>query len=120
MAWGRIDDHAYRHRKFKLAWDLEPASVGLEFFALSYSNDELTDGAVDEQFVHGWFPRRVARERRAVDALLEAGLWVPNGAGWQIHDFLEYNDPAEEVKARRQAKERRRRENRRVLQERQR
>lgn len=102
MTWVRIDDHLHAHPKFRLAWEIDQASVGLELLALSHSAAYLTDGAVDERFVQPWF-RSATRRRRAVDALLEAGLWLPNGAGWQIHDYLDYNESRDQVVARRRS-----------------
>lgn len=82
---------------------MEAASVGLELFALSYSGAYLTDGHVDEEFVRGWF-RTPSRRNRAVGALVDVGLWIPNGAnGWNIHDFLDYNEPRQRVLERRRA-----------------
>jgi len=115
VTWVRIDDHLHAHPKFKLAWDLEPASVGLELFALSHSAAYLTDGAIDEQFVHSWFRGSATRRRRAVNALVESRLWVPNGSGWQIHDYLDYNESRDSLLARRRARERKRQLNRRKL-----
>ena len=99
MTWVRIDDHLHSHPKFKHAWSNAPASVGLELFALSYSAAHLTDGQVDPRFVSEWFPKNTRGRRRAVDALVDSGLWVPNGDGWQIHDYLDYNEPRERVLA---------------------
>jgi hypothetical protein len=101
MTWVRIDDHLHAHPKFRLAWEIDPTSVGLELFALSHSAAYLTDGMVDDRFVRPWF-RSAHRRQRAVDALVEAGLWVPDGSvGWQIHDYLDYNESREQVEERR-------------------
>lgn len=108
MAWVRIDDHLHAHPKFKAAWEQEPASVGLELFALSHSAAYLTDGHIDEIFVRSWF-RTPNRLRRAVDALVNAQLWVPNGNGWEIHDYLEYNESRDRILARRRADQARKR-----------
>lgn len=102
MTWVRIDDRVHAHPKFRLAWELEPASVGLELFALSHSAAYLTDGTVEARFVQPWF-RTAVRRRRATEALVESGLWVPNGAGWEIHDYLDYNESRDQTLARRRA-----------------
>jgi hypothetical protein len=102
MAWVRIDDGLHSHPKVIAAWDRDPAAVGLELLALSWSGAHLTDGEVDPSFVGHWF-KSSARRRRAVSALEETGLWIPNGSGWQIHDYLEYNEPRAAVLERRSA-----------------
>lgn len=102
MTWVRIDDQLHAHPKFRLAWELEPTSIGLELFALSHSAAYLTDGCIDGLFVRQWF-RNARRRERAIKALVESGLWVPDGAGWQIHDYLDYNESREDIQRRRQA-----------------
>jgi hypothetical protein len=114
MTWVRIDDHLHAHPKFRAAWDTEPASVGLELFALSHSAAYLTDGLVDERFVRQWFAG-TSRRRRAVSALVDTRLWVPaDGGGWRIHDYLDYNESREEIQRRRRADVVRKRTTRRV------
>jgi hypothetical protein len=113
MTWVRIDDHLHAHPKFRAAWDAEPSSIGLELFALSQSAAYLTDGQVDELFVRSWF-QNARRRQRAVDALLHTGLWVPNGAGWRIHDYLDYNESRAQVEQRRTVDATRKRTARRV------
>jgi hypothetical protein len=98
--WVRIDDQLHAHPKFKRAWNREPSAIGLELFALSYSAAYLTDGRVDSEFVRPWF-HTSRRRQRAIDALVESGLWVPNGNGWQIHDFSDYNATRAQIEERR-------------------
>jgi hypothetical protein len=102
MAWVRIDDQLHAHPKVLHAMSTDPTSVGLHLPALSYSAAYLTDGAVDEAFVRQLLVNRRRRER-AIDALVEAGLWLPNGGGWQIHDYLDFNESREHALARRRA-----------------
>lgn len=111
MAWVRIDDHLHSNPKLNYVWTLENASVGAYLFALSFSAAHLTDGAVDKKFVQTLFPRSPRRYRRTVDALVEARLWVPDGDGWQIHDYLDYNDSRELITERRRRREAKRRAN---------
>ena len=111
MTWVRIDDHLHSHPKILRAWNEERASLGLHLLALSYAGAVLTDGVVDDQAARQWLPAKRERER-ATDALTDARLWVPNGSGWVIHDWLDYNEPREVQIARRRAREARRRENR--------
>jgi len=83
-------------------------------FSLSWAGAHLTDGAVSEQFVDSLF-RGTVRRNRAVETLVDTGLWVPNGSGWEIHDYLDYNEPREIVLNRRRAKEAKKRANRKRL-----
>ena len=92
MPWFRIDDHFHHHPKVTRAGN---AAVGLWVRAGSYSSAYLTDGHV---------PLGAVREmgtKREIDALVEARLWVPNGDGFVLPDFAEYNYSAEQVLAER-------------------
>lgn len=109
--WIKIDDRLHAHPKFLAAWQADPASIGLELFALSYCAAYMTDGHVDEPFVQTLFAS-APRRRRAVAALVDAGLWIPNGDGWDIHDYLTYNESREVLLARRTARETKRQRNR--------
>jgi hypothetical protein len=102
VTWVRISDDLFTHDKFNAAWEREPPSVGLWLFAASHSGHRLLDGAVPGRFVRQWFTT-TARERRATQALVEAGLWVPNGDGWTIHDWTDYNPTREIILAKRAA-----------------
>lgn len=94
--WVRVDDHLHTHPKVRAAWSAYPASVGLHLLALSYSGDQLTDGRVDAPFINQWLPNRRHRDQ-ATSALVAAALWEPNGKGWVIHDFLDFNRSRDEV-----------------------
>jgi hypothetical protein len=102
VTWVRVDDQLHAHPKIRAAWQSEPAALGLHLLALSYSSAYLTDGRIDPEFVRQQIPARNKRER-ALTALVDAGLWDPNGTGWEIHDYLDFNEPRERVLARRRA-----------------
>jgi hypothetical protein len=110
VPWIKLDDQLHAHPKIRAAWREDPASVGLHLLALSYASAYLTDGRIDPDFVRQQMPRRAQRER-AITALVDAGLWDANGTSWEIHDYLDYNEPREQIEARRRAKEARRRQN---------
>jgi hypothetical protein len=102
MTWVRVDDQLHAHPKIRAAWRTEPAALGLHLLALSYASAYLTDGRIDPEFVRLQIPARAKRER-ALTALVDAGLWETNGAGWTIHDYLDFNDSRDRVLARRRA-----------------
>ena len=98
MAWVRIDDGMFSHPKVLHAWATYPASLGLWPLAATWAARHRTDGHVSGEFVTGMMPAKRQRDR-AIDALVESGLWVPNGTGWQIHDWRDYNGTRAELKA---------------------
>lgn len=99
MPWGRLDDTFYDHPKTVEAIRLGGlAAVGLHVMAWSYSNRHGTNGFISD----GW----VGRRTRLAEALVNArkdpggeGMWERVEGGYQIHDFLEFNPSAEEVRA---------------------
>lgn len=116
MPWFKVDDDFHDHPKVQA---LNPGSVGLWTLCGSWSADNLTDGFV---------PAHIAQRKggknwgRFVDELVAAGLWdvVPADthvsntrvtreyrsrrdmpAGYQFHDWAEYQPTRDEVKAER-------------------
>ncbi len=100
--WVKIDDQLHSHPKIQQAWHAYEAALGLHLLALSHAGCYLTDGYVSSAFVALAMPRATSRNR-AIQVLEQAGLWDRNGDGWQIHDYLDYNDSRQNVIARRQA-----------------
>src|SRR5215831_3604523 len=96
MAWVRIDDDLFSHPKILHAWRDCPAAIGLWPLSLAWAGRHLTDGRVSADFVYGLIPNRRQRDR-ATSALVDAELWVPNGTGWQIHDWADYNESRERI-----------------------
>ena len=96
MTWSKIDDQLHAHPKVQHAWHADPAALGLHLLALSHAGAFLTDGHVPETFVRTHLASPTKR-RRAVAALVSAGLWETAEGGWQIHDFLDFNQSRQEV-----------------------
>ena len=102
MTWARLDDKFDSHRKTMRAWKLNRASVGLHIMAITYTCGHELDGMVDPEFVETKLPKPAER-KKAIEALLSAGLWEACGDGWQIHDFLDYNPSSADLKTKRAA-----------------
>lgn len=98
MPWARIDDSAHHHRKFKRA-GLE--ATGLYWLAVAYAAGYLTDGRVDTD----WLEERVpspSKRTKLLEVLVDNGLFEPNGSGYLIHDYLEFNPSRDQVLKRRE------------------
>lgn len=107
MPWVRLDDGFDDHPKIL---DLSDQAYRLHVGALCFCARTLTDGFVSEGAL-----RRLVNGGH-VSELVDAGLWEAGDGGWWIHDFLDYNQSAEQVlEEREKARERQRRarENRR-------
>jgi hypothetical protein len=94
MPWGRIDDRFYRHAKVaELEEDLRKGCVALYWLAVSWCNDELTDGRVPLGAV-----RLLGGDKAEADELVRVGLWERDGKAYRVHDFLEFNQSAVHVR----------------------
>jgi hypothetical protein len=103
MAWARLDDRFHDNRKIKRVWRRCPAAVGLHVMAITYSAGHLTDGFIDTDFVEDRMPTTKQRDK-AVECLIDAGLWHPADEGWVINDFAEFNMTREAAAAKHAAK----------------
>jgi hypothetical protein len=89
-----LDDTFHAHPKVVAAGN---AAAGLWVRCATYSAHYLTDGRI---------PADVAASMgkpREIGAVSAASLWVPNGDGFVIPDYLEYNPSAGQVLAERSA-----------------
>lgn len=101
MPWGRVDDTWYDHPKLEdldesREWPDRLAAAGLNSLAWSWCNRFLTDGKIPRATV-----TKLGGTIELADMLARVGLWETVPGGYQIHDFLVYNDSAEQVRARR-------------------
>ena len=107
MPWAKFDDKFIGHPKVLGAG---PLAVALHMRAIIYSALHLTDGVIrrrqlnhiccwddDADDFHGDPPRNLELVKR----LVNAGLWdeAPDGEGWCIHDYLDWNPSRAEAKA---------------------
>lgn len=99
MAWVKLDDQFYMNPKVLAAG---PQAVALHIAAMCWVGGQLTDGAIPRTTL----PLLLGQAgvgARTVDRLVAEGLWEPTASGWTIHNWLEWNPPAEQVRAERAA-----------------
>lgn len=98
-----------RHRK---VYALSAEAFRLWVSSVDHAREQTTDGAITDidMDVIPHCPRRGARRDKLVGELERAGLWERVEDGWQIHDFLDWQDSSTFVRTKRQrARERMRR-----------
>lgn len=118
MAWVKISDDFYDHFKFDEAG---PLGLALWTVALAYANRNLTDGFIPRSKARTLLDYEglshesghvgdLATFGEDIDAdyvinlLLAAGLWETTNGGYLIHDYLDFQPSADEVKALREAR----------------
>lgn len=97
MSWFRVDDRSAFHSKVLAAGN---EGWGALCRAGAWTSGELRDG---------WFPFTVAQtiaKKPVWTRLVDAGLLTVEADGYRIHDFLQWNPSAEEVRAERDRKAR--------------
>lgn len=91
MAWVRIHDGALSHPKLAGLVKLHDPFT-LWIWGLSYCQMHLTDGRIP-------FESLSKRVRKSVETLVKRGLWdVIPGFGWQVHDYLQWNNSKDFVR----------------------
>jgi hypothetical protein len=99
MTWVKLDDQFFAHPKIV---NLDKDAKLLYLAGLTYCAGQLTDGLISAGGLRVVLALVEAR-RQAVTALVTAGLWeAAEGGAYQVHDYLEYNPSADQVKHDRQ------------------
>jgi hypothetical protein len=78
MPWFRVDDNLALHPKVLAAGN---TAMGMWVRAGAWSAQQLTDGFVGDDLV------KLLGKRPLADRLVAAGLWVPQAAGFQFHEW---------------------------------
>lgn len=94
MTWFRVDDTLAFHPKVIQA---QNAAMGLWVRAGSWSSQQLTDGFIPTEIA-----RSIGNTAQA-NALVHSGLWIPNGSGYEFHQFAERNPTRKTVEEQRAA-----------------
>jgi hypothetical protein len=107
MPYVRLDDTISDNRKTVKNWAVDPAVFGLDVRAIAWCGKHLTDGHVPADILDEWFGRHGdAMRARLCEQLVISGRWDerPDGDGYQIHDYLDYNPSKAQVEDRVEAR----------------
>lgn len=102
MSWASLDDGFADHPK---VLPLSSDAFRLHVCAMCWCNRRGTDGKVvlrDLRILAGMIPGDLDAARLVLE-LTGARLWDVTDDGWLLHDFLDWNEPAAKVKAKREA-----------------
>ena len=100
MSWAKLDDQFFTHPK---VIDLPKDAKLLFLAALTYCAGQLTDGTVTPGALRV-IAATVDVSREEAGTLVAAGLWEKSEAGWQVHDYLEYQPTRDKALATKQAR----------------
>lgn len=99
MAWVRLDDQAPRNNKMLKAG---PAACWLWVCGIAHSQSQLTDGFISLDVLSMIGVSGVSRVKKLAEVLVAVGLFDRVDGGYHVHDYLEFNASAEDVKAERE------------------
>jgi len=102
MSHARFQIGFPKHRKI---FALSDAAFRLWVSAIDHARDQGTDGRIDDLDLE-IIPRCPPKGRKrtaTIGELVSSGLWDHNGDHWAIHDFLDWQDSAEETTQKRRA-----------------
>lgn len=99
MPWGRLDDNAAGNGKL-LA--LSDPAFRMWACGLIYCQRNLTDGFIHDHAIESFGIRaknkhKIAEELCRPQLANRAALWARVNGGYQIHDYLQWNDSREEI-----------------------
>ena len=90
MTWFRVDDAFHSHPKVLAT---SPAALGLWVIAGAWSSANLTEGFIPIAVL----PRLLPDAEELAAGLVVAGLWRKRKAGYQFHDWTDFNPTREEA-----------------------
>lgn len=94
--WFKLDDHGWCHAKVAAAGN---EAYGAWCRAGQWSSSQLTDGFIPEAIALVIAPVKVWRKLELCGGPGRAGLVDRVEGGWQIHDYLDFNPAASNVRA---------------------
>lgn len=98
MSWIKLDDQIAHHPKVASAG----VSTWLWVASIGFARKYLTDGFIPEGCIAS-LSAGIDKPRSHMQRLVKAKLMDKVDGGYQIHDYLHFNDSAEQVRARREA-----------------
>lgn len=100
MTWFKVDDQVAFCPKHVQAGN---EAVGAWVRAGSWSAQQLTDGFIPTEVAHSIAPKKVWMRLVEARGRSEHGLVELRQDGYQLHDYLKYNESSSKVKAKREA-----------------
>lgn len=98
MTWARIDDNFSTHRKF---FHAGPEGVAFFVAALCYSARHASDGFVPTEDLFVVYPWPNLKPKKIAEQLVSVGLLDRVEGGFQVHDYLTFNESRTEILAKR-------------------
>lgn len=101
MAWAKLDDSFFRHRKARAA-----GKDGRALFvaSLCWCGAQLSNGHIGTADLQLLAAEAEVRGTATARRLVDAGLWEEVDDGWVVHDYLDWNLPAEAELEKRRAR----------------
>jgi hypothetical protein len=100
VSWYRIEAKLPQHKKYA---PLSDAAFRLAITAGAWCAEYYTDGIVPKKVVGSLTKAPSGKKlQKAIDELLENGIWVSKSSEYEIHDFLDWNMSREQWEAKKE------------------
>jgi hypothetical protein len=99
VPWVKLDDQFYDNSKVLAAG---PQAIALHIAGMCWVGGQLSDGRIPRHVLSA-LTGKAQVPTKTVERLVAVGLWEATPEGWEIHDWLQWNPPAEQVRAERAA-----------------
>jgi uncharacterized phage protein (TIGR02220 family) len=103
MSWAQIADLLPHHRKILRAGRNARAVFGLYVASICYAQRHLPDGHLPSAALALLLPSAGRPRVREIKNMIALGLWDDKSGELWIHDYLDHNDSAKTIQARRNA-----------------
>ena len=94
MTWIKLDDQVTEHPKTA---GLSCEAWTLWIHGLTYCSRNLTDGVIPKPYLPRLSP--VRRVKKATQELVDAGLWVDEGARIQVHNYVKWQRSKSQIES---------------------
>lgn len=94
MAYIQVEASVRTHRKFLKAG---PAASWLWLCGMGYCQDGLTDGFIPFEAID-YLGVKPNTARKLKTVLVSVGLWDVVDGGWRVHDYLQHNRSAQDIR----------------------
>lgn len=99
MTWIRLEDSFFRHRK---VIELSKDAKLLFIAGLCYCGEQMTDGFISNAALRVVAAVVDVKATAAAKELVDCGLWHKQADGYDVHDYLQHQTSAAEIREKRQ------------------
>jgi hypothetical protein len=106
--YAQWSNELYRNGKMRQFAQESPRAYALWSFSIRYCSDQMTDGFVSVFAAKNF----LSAKKREINELENSGLWEKTEGGWNVHDYLDWQNSSEKIARKRANQNKRQQEHR--------